>query len=80
MRRFGFFELAGLALLALKFQGVVAGDAGVVACAALSVIRADRRRGGVAVVRSGPAEAAGCGPCKSELTCHMVFSQRQVLV
>ncbi len=80
MRRFGFFELAGLALLALKFQGVVAGDAGVVACAVLSVIRADRRRVGVSVARSGSPEAAGCGPCKSEVTCHMVFSHRQVLV
>jgi hypothetical protein len=62
MRRFGFFELAGLALIALWVQAVVPADAGEVACTACSVIAADRGRVGVAVVRSGLAETAGCVP------------------
>jgi hypothetical protein len=80
MRRFGFFELAGLALLAFKFQGIVAGDASVVACAALSVTLADLDElawlSYVPVLQTQQAAAH----CKSEVTCHMVFSHRQVLV
>ncbi len=73
-------ELAGFALIALWVQAVVAVDVGVVACAVNSLIHVDRERVGVAVVRSGPADTAGCGPWKSKVIGHMVFSHRQVLV
>ena len=67
---FVFFKLAGLALLALWVQAVVAGDAGVFACAALSVIDADRGRIGVAVVRlvSQTQQAAAPVRAKSPVT------------
>ena len=47
-------------------------DAGVVACDVSSVIHADHGRVGVAVVRYGLAETAGCGPCKSDVTGHII--------
>ena len=49
-------------MIALWVQAVVAVDTGVVASAVRSVIHIDRGRVGVTVVRSGPADTAGCGP------------------
>lgn len=62
-----------------RFRVLLLGGAGVVACNAFSVIRAEFGRVGVTVVRSGLAGTAGCGHCKSKVTGRTMFSHRPVL-